>query len=92
MLWTFHRLDGQGRVTGPGGMRRWRPRLLGDDVFACAATFLPRKGAIGRSPLQERGEVLGWARALSPRVRSRGLSWVFGSSLKLVSGLDVEQI
>ena len=78
LLWllsraSFHRLTTREGDRGPVKMRRWRRSLVPQP--SCLA-----RGAIGRSPLHERGEVLGWARALSPRCRVSGLPWVFGSS------------
>ena len=57
-------------------------------LFACAATSacLAEGGLLaGRLPTG-RGEVLGWARALSPRVGSRGLPWVIGFLLEVCVG------
>ena len=67
MLWTFHRLDGQGRVTGPVGWGDGVPDVSGMTYSLVPQPACLTRGAIGRSPPYGRGEVLGWARALSPR-------------------------
>ena len=82
---------GQGRlsiawVVREGARDPWDEEMA---PVACAATCLPRKGGRPAGRPYGRGEVLGWARALSPLVGSRGLPWVFGSSLRWVSGLDL---
>ena len=76
-------------VPGKGTRDPWDEEMA---LFACAATCWPRKGGRPAGRPYGRGEVLGWARALSPLVESRALPWVFGSSLRLVSGLDLESI
>ena len=73
----------QGRGTGPGGMKRWRCSLVPQPAVLA-------RGAIGRSPLQERGKVLGWARALSPQGRVSGASLGFWFLLE-IGGLMFEQ-
>ena len=68
MLWTFHRLDGQGRGMGPDGMRRWRPRLLrGGFSLVPQPAWLAREGDWPVASLREgRGIGMGQGGALSP--------------------------
>ena len=57
-------------VPGKGTRDPWDEEMA---PFACAATFSPRRGGRPADRPYGRGEVLGWARALSPRVGLRGL-------------------